>query len=79
MELFPAIMFRADNTDDSYSEAMITIFNRALADRIAHLEDGDTDAAYQIAKSFADEVNNRPRMFDDPAWLRSTLYAPTKE
>lgn len=77
MDLFPAIMFRADNTD-GYSEAVITIFNRALADRIAHLADGDTDAAYQIAKSFADEVNNCPRMFDDPSRLRSTLTPPTQ-
>lgn len=79
MELFHGIMFRSDNTEDCYSAAMLAIFNRALADRIAHLEDGDTDAAYEIAKALADEVNNHPVMFDNPAWLRSRLPAPTRE
>lgn len=78
MELFEAIMFRRDNTEGCYSQAMLDIFNKALADRIAHLNEDDEDMAWQIAKSFADEVNDYPVGFDDPPWLRRTLSPPQK-
>lgn len=58
MELFSSIMFTLDNTE-GYTQTELDAFNDELAARIRFLADSDTDSAYQIAKSFSDEVSAR--------------------
>ena len=56
MELFGQIMFRDDNTE-GYTQAELDALNDRLAARIRYLADWDVESAYQVAKSFADEVS----------------------
>lgn len=58
MQIFDDIKFRDDNTS-GYTAGELADLNAELAELIAHLDDEDIEAAYEIAKSFADEVAAR--------------------
>jgi hypothetical protein len=50
--------FTTDNTE-GYSATELAALNAELAERLAGIDEADTDLIEQVSKSFADEVAGR--------------------